>query len=473
MLAQGKWEKNEFPSQAKPVYSRRDRLGDPNQRSKNRLMKPTDLRGILNYIPRFRGEIFVIGVDGAIVSEENFANILLDIAVLRSLNIRVVLAHGAARQIQALAEAQNLAPSNLEGDGITDEVTLELAVMAGNRLAHEILEGFAMHDLRAAVTNAVKTQPVGVLKGVDQQNTGKVEKIDSELLLSLLDRGVIPVVPPLGFDGSGRTFRVNSDLIAVAAAQALKAVKLIFVTSQDGILNQGVLIREIPSSQLAERLSSKKSQASLSSVSKAKYAMQACAAGVPRVHVINGRTKEGLLAEVFSNQGVGTLVYANDYQQIRKAKRKDVRVIAQLTRDSVAAEELSHRTRLQIARDLRDYYIFEIDRHAVGCVALHLYPEEKKGELAFLCVSRSHENQGIGRKLVQFVEDKARQAGMDALFLLSTQTYAYFQNKAGFAEGTVADLPAPRQEILLQSGRNSKIFLKPLAAPIGPQLRSE
>ena len=199
-------------------------------------MKPNDLRGILNYIPRFRGETFVIGIDGAVVSEENFANVLLDIAVLRSLNIRVVLTHGVARQIQALAEAQSLPPSNLEGDGITDEVTLELAVTAGNRLAHEILEGFAMHDLRAAVTNAIKTQPVGILKGVDQQNTGKVEKIDSGLLLSLLDRGVIPVVPPLGFDGSGRTFRVNSDSIAVAAAQTLKAVKLIFLTSQDGHL---------------------------------------------------------------------------------------------------------------------------------------------------------------------------------------------------------------------------------------------
>lgn len=472
MLAKENVEKNEFSSKVNLVYSWP--AAWPNQQAfQEQTVKPNDLRGILNYIPRFRGETFVIGIDGAVVSEENFANVLLDIAVLRSLNIRVVLTHGAARQIQALAEAQNLAPSNLEGDGITDDATLELAVTAGNRLAHEILEGFAMHDLRAAVTNAVKTQPVGILKGVDQENTGKVEKIDSELLQSLLNCNVIPVVPPLGFDGSGRTFRINSDSIAVAAAQTLKAVKLIFVTSQDGILDQSALIREIPSSQLAGRLASKKGQASLSSVSKAKYAVQACAGGVPRVHVINGRTKEGLLTEVFSNQGVGTLVYANDYQQIRKAKRKDVRVIAQLTRDSIAAEELSNRTRLQIARDLHDYYIFEIDRHAVGCVALHLYPDQKKGELAFLCVSRSHENQGVGRKLVQFVEDKARQAGMDALFLLSTQTYTYFQNKAGFVEGTIADLPATRREILLQSGRNSKILLKPLTAPIRPELRNE
>ncbi len=427
-------------------------------------MKPNDLRGILNYIPRFRGETFVIGIDGAIVSEENFANVLLDIAVLRSLNIRVVLAHGAAHQIQTLARAQNFAPADLEGEGITDDATLELAITAGNRLAHEILEGFATHNLHAAITNAVKSQPLGILQGIDQQNTGKVEKIDSELLLSLLDRGVIPIVPPWGFNGSGRTFRINSDSIAVAAAQTLKAVKLIFITTQDGLLDRGVLIREIPSSRLAERLASEKDRANLSNASKAKYAMQACAAGVPRVHIINGRTEEGLLTEVFSNQGVGTLVYANDYQQIRRAKKKDIQLLLQLTQNSIAAEELFHRTRRQITKNLDDYYIFEIDRHAVACVALHLYPEEKKGELAFLCVSRSHENQGIGQRLIQFVENRARQAGIDTLFLLSTQTYTYFQTKAGFVEGRPADLPVSRRETLLQSGRNSKILLKFLAA---------
>jgi len=90
-------------------------------------VKLTDLRGILQYIPQFREKTFIINVDGAIVTDENFANILVDIAVLRSLSIRVVLVHGASAQIKALAAEQKITPSNLDGTGVTDEATLRLA----------------------------------------------------------------------------------------------------------------------------------------------------------------------------------------------------------------------------------------------------------------------------------------------------------------------------------------------------------
>ncbi len=139
-------------------------------------MKLTDLRGILQYIPRFREKTFIISVDGAIVTDENFANILLDVAVLRSLNIRVVLCHGAAAQIKGLAAEQNVPASNLDGSGITDAATLKLALTAANRLTHEILEGLSANDLRAACTNAVIAHPMGILHGVDHLMTGKVER---------------------------------------------------------------------------------------------------------------------------------------------------------------------------------------------------------------------------------------------------------------------------------------------------------
>src|SRR5437879_3774559 len=142
-------------------------------------------------------------------------------------------------------------------------------------------------------------------------------------------------------------------------------------------------------------------------VSKAAHAVAACQAGVPRVHIINGRVDEGLLAEVFSNEGIGTLIYANEYQQIRRAMKKDVRSIQMLTKEGVASQELAKRTRVTIERQLADYYIFEIDKNPVACVALHLYPDQRKGELACLYVKASHENQGIGRKLIRFVEEKA------------------------------------------------------------------
>ncbi len=423
-------------------------------------MKPTDLRGILQYIPRFREKTFIISIDGAIVTDENFANILLDVAVLRSLNIRVVLAHGAAAQVKALADEQHVKASDLDGSGVTDAETLKLALTAANRLTHEILEGLSANDLRAASSNAVTAHPLGIIQGVDHLFTGKVERIDVDLLQTLLSQGIVPVIPPLGFDGDGKTYRVNSDSVAVAVADALKAIKLIYITSYDGLIHQGELIRQLLVADLNAML--QKPGFAPEMVSKARHAAAACNAGVQRVHIINGRVDEGLLAEVFSNEGIGTLIYANEYQQVRPAKKKDIRSIQMLTKNSVESAELLKRTRTTIEKQLNDYYIFEIDRNPVACVALHIYPEFKKGELACLYVSPSHENQGIGQKLLQFAENKARESGLNELLALSTQAFTYFQSKGGFSEGTPDDLPPVRREKYDQSGRNSKVLVKKL-----------
>jgi amino-acid N-acetyltransferase len=428
-------------------------------------MKPTDLRGILQYIPRFREKIFIIAIDGAIVTDENFANILLDVAVLRSLNIRVVIVHGAAAQIKALAEEQAVKPSNLDGAGITDAETLKLALTAANRLTHEILEGLAANDLRAVTTNGIVAHPLGILHGVDHLLTGKVERVDVELFQNLLGQGILPVVPPLGFDGDGKTYRVNSDHVAVALADALKAAKLIFIGTADGLSYQGQLIRQMLAGDLDQILANKKGEIAPEMLSKAIHAAAACRAGVPRVHIINGRVDEGLLAEVFSNEGIGTLIYANEYQQIRRAMKKDVRSLTLLTKKSVQSEELVKRTRATLEKQVGDYYIFEIDKNPVACVALHVYSEQKKGELAYLFVSPSHENQGIGRKLIQFAETKARELGLSELIALSTQAFTWFQSKGGFIEGTPEDLPPARREKYEQSGRNSKILVKKLRQP--------
>jgi amino-acid N-acetyltransferase len=425
-------------------------------------MKFTDLRGILQYIPQFREKTFVLAVDGVIVTDENFATLLLDVAVLRSLNIRVVLVHGASAQIQTLADEQKFTPSNLDGSGVTDAATLQLALTAANRLTHEILEGLSANDLRAASTNVIIAHPQGIIQGVDHLFTGKVERVDIELLQTLLNQDIIPVIPPLGFDGDGKTYRVNSDAVALAVADALKAIKLIFITAQDGILVQNRLIRQMPLADLESVLALQRNDIAPGQISKVLHAVAACKAGVPRVHVINGRVEEGLLAEVFSNEGIGTLIYANDYQQIRRAMKKDIRAIQFLTKKAVEAEELVRRTRAMIEKNLADYFIFEIDKNPVACVALHVYPEQKKGELACLYVSSMHENRGIGKKLIQYVEAKAREMGLNELITLSTQAFTYFQSKGGFAEGSPDDLPPARREKYEQSGRNSKVLVKKL-----------
>ncbi|MGA2854294.1 MAG: amino-acid N-acetyltransferase [Verrucomicrobiota bacterium] len=425
-------------------------------------MKPTDLRGILQYIPQFREKTFILAVDGAIVTDENFATLLLDVAVLRSLNIRVVLVHGASAQIRALAQEQNTTPSDLYGSGVTDAATLKLALTAANRLTHEILEGLSANDLRAASTNVITAHPMGIIQGVDHLFTGKVERVDTELLQSLLAQGVVPVIPPLGFDGDGKTYRVNSDGVALAVAEALKAIKLIFITTQDGIFVQGRIIRQMLVADLESVIALHKNDIAPEQLSKAIHAVAACKAGVPRIHIINGRVDEGLLAEVFSNEGIGTLIYANDYQQIRRAMKKDVRAIQLLTKAAVESEELVKRSRAAMEKNLGDYFIFEIDKNPVACVALHVYPEQKKAELACLYVNPLHENRGIGRKLIQYVENKAREMNLTELITLSTQAFTYFQSKGGFAEGSPDDLPPARREKYEQSGRNSKVLVKKL-----------
>jgi amino-acid N-acetyltransferase len=425
-------------------------------------VKPTDLRGILRYIPRFRERVFVLSCDAAVVMDENFANILLDIAVLRSLNIRVVLVHGAAAMIRQLAREAGVAVSNLDGAGTTDEITLKLSLTAANRLTHEILEGLSNNDLRAASTNAMIAHPLGIIGGVDHLFTGKVERVDSEMIQSLLGQGIVPVVPPLGFDGEGHTYRVNSDAIAVALGEALKAAKIIYITSHRGLVCGNRFIRQILASELEQLLARQRADFPPELLPKAQFAAQACRAGVARVHIINGLQDEALLAEVFSNEGIGTLVYANEYEKVRRALKKDIRQILLLTRKSVNSAELMKRTRSEIERHISDYYLYEIDRNPVACVALHLYPEHRTAELAYLFVSPAHENQGIGAKLIQYAENKAREGGVQRLIALSTQAFTYFQSKGGFVEGSPEDLPPARRERYDASGRRSKVLVKNL-----------
>ena len=209
------------------------------------MLRLTDLREILRYVPRFQGKVFVIALDGAVVEDENFPNLVLDIALLRSLSIRVALVHGAAHQLERFAKLVNLAPSDLQGTGVTDEPTLQVAITAANRVTHEILEGLAANDLRGACPNALTAHPAGILGGVDHQFTGRVERVDVGLLQTLLERDIIPVVPPLGIDGAGRTYRLNSDAVAVELAKSLQAVKLIFISAEGVVRGPRGVVRQM------------------------------------------------------------------------------------------------------------------------------------------------------------------------------------------------------------------------------------
>jgi amino-acid N-acetyltransferase len=429
------------------------------------MIKLTDLREILHYVPRFREKVFVIAIDGEVIEHENFANLVLDIALLRSLRIRVVIVHGASHQIRLLSDQLGQRISNADGSGVTDAPTLKLALAAATRLNHEIIEGLSSNDLRAANPNAIIAHPAGILSGVDHQFTGRVERVDTEFLTTLLNNDIVPVLPPLGLDGDGKTYRLNSDSVAVEVALALNSSKLIYITPKDGIQKAGRLIRHLSIGEAEELLKKHRTDLNPEMISKLENAVKAAKGAVNRVHIISGRVEEGLLAEVFSKEGIGTLIYANEYQAIRKAMKKDLRNLMKLLRDPVQNAEIVKRTRLEVERQLGDYYVFDVDKTPVACFALHHYPAEKKAELACLFVSPGHENEGIGRKMMNYAEMIARDKGCGELFCLSTQAFNFFQQKGGFMEGSPDDLPAERREKYDSSGRKSKVLKKSLLSP--------
>ena len=426
------------------------------------LERLTHFREILRYVPRFRDRVFVIALDGAVVEDDNFPNLLLDIALLRSLSIRVALVHGAAHQIRRYAELTKVTPSDLVGTGITDRETLNVAITAANRVTHEILEGLSANDLRAACPNAVVAHPAGILGGVDHLFTGKVERVDVALLQTLLEHDIIPVIPPIGIDGAGASYRLNSDAVAVEIAKALRAVKLIYLNTEGGIQDARGVIRQMTVQEADNFLKKTRAELPLENVTKLTHAVRAGKEGIERVHIIDGREQEGLLGEVFSNEGIGTLIYANEYQAIRPAQKKDVRTIHNLIQQGVQNDELVRRTRAELEKIISDYFVFEVDRNPVACVALHMYPEQSMAEVASVFVDPRYENQGIGAKLVNYAENVARGRGLAKIFCLSTQAINFFVQKGGYKLGTPDDLPPPRREKYEVHGRKSQVLVKPL-----------
>ena len=422
----------------------------------------THFREILRYVPRFRDRVFVIAVDGAVVEDDNFPNLLLDISLLRSLNIRVALVHGAAHQIRRYAELVKLTPSDVDGTGVTNKETLQVAISAANRVTHEILEGLSANDLRGAYPNAVVAHPAGILGGVDHLFTGKVERVDVGLLQTLLEHDIIPVVPPVGIDGTGNSFRLNSDAVAVEVAKALRAVKLVYLNTEGGVRGPDGVVRQMTVQEAEAFLKKHRADLSPEAGTKLAHAVRAGKEGIERIHIIDGREQEGLLGEVFSNEGIGTLVYANEYQAIRPAQKKDVRAVFNLVQQGVQNDELVRRKRAELEKIIGDYFVFEVDRDPIACAALHVYPEQNVGELASVLVDPRYENQGIGAKLIQYGENLARSKGLAMLFCLSTQAVNYFVQKGGFRLGTPDDLPPGRREKYDLNGRKSQVLVKSL-----------
>jgi len=427
-------------------------------------IKPTDLRGILAYVPRFQGQVFVIALDGVIVADENLSNLLLDLAVLRSLQIKVVLVHGIGHQLKELSAVRQISISDIDGAGVTDAATLDLAIRASSRVSHQILEGLTQSGLKCAITNSVRATPVGIVKGVDHQFSGKVDRIDTDFLQHLISEGVIPIIQPIGFDRDGHSLRINSDLLATELATELHATKIIYFGPHAGLEIRGEVRRQISVDEVERLLQAPGADAlEARQVSKAAHAVRAIQSGVPRVHLVDGRVHDALLNEIFSNEGVGTLIYGNEYQQIRQATRRDTRLIYNLTRNAVRREELIHRTLQAVEKNIDNFFVYEIDENLIACVSLTFYPDRPDvAEVGSVYVQPFYHKRGIGKKMVDFACLEAKRRGARQVFALSTQAFTFFTQVAGFTESTKDALPDSRRQLYEQSGRNPRVMVRDL-----------
>ncbi|MGN0884930.1 MAG: amino-acid N-acetyltransferase [Candidatus Spyradosoma sp.] len=428
-----------------------------------RQLKPTDLRGILKYVPMFRDHTFVIAIDGSIVEHENFQNLILDIAVLRSLNINVVIVHGIGKQLRDMAKAQRRTLSDVYGEGVTDDTTMALAREAVGIVSQSIIEGLTHASLKCAITNAVRATQVGVLDGVDQKLTGKVEKIDAALIRSLLAQDIIPLVSPILCDRNGVSLRANSDSVAADLAIALGASKLIYLTPFPGLVIDGDLKVNLNLQDLVAELKRKSVTIEERLRGKAHFAIHALENGTQRAHILDGRTNGGLLAEIFDKVGTGSMIHANDYDSIRPAKKKDAPAIYAITKNAVQKKSLVQRTHAHIEAHTEDYFVYEIDGSIIGCACLRKF-DDMPGtlEVCSVYVQPFYQNRGVGRKLLAYAEFLARERGAKSLITFTTQTYGFFRSVCDFEDAAPEAIPPSRLEEIRTNGRNSKALVKKL-----------
>ena len=424
------------------------------------IVRPADLRGILKYVPQFRDQIFIIAIDGSVISSENFENIIAGIAVLRSLRIHVILVHGIGQPLKHYAEKNNITLSDIYGDGVTNAETLSAAMSVTGKTQTRIFEELSKNGFRCAVSNAVRGTPKGVINGTNLERSGKVEKIDGSFIQMLLKEDCLPIFSPILVDRAGESLRINSDELASELAIELKASKLIFITPQPGLLINGETQRNIPMEIVESLLASNKEAIHPNARSKANASVHALQQGVSRAHILDGRIFDGLLTEIFDKVGLGTMIHANDYQSIRKATVRDASDIYDLISNGIHQRTLRAHSLQSIHEHIDEFYVYEIDDSLVACAALKKTSRPHEYELASVFVHAFYENRGIGRKLVSFLCEEAQSIGAQTVFALSTQTSHFFEKVCHFTIGSVDDLPPERKKLYLDEGRKPHVLLK-------------
>ena len=426
-------------------------------------------RSAAPYVHAFRGRTFVVAFGGEVVADGKLVSLTHDLNLLASLGVKLVLVHGARPQIEAHLKARQIRPRFVREVRVTDETALECVKQANGQLRADIEALLSMGLPQSPMANAtihvaggnfVVARPRGVVDGVDMQYTGEVRRIHAEAIRRRLDAGELVLLSPLGYSPTGEIFNLTMEDLAAESAIALAADKLIFLIDAPGVRDEhGGLMRELTVSHAQRRLDQGGGLAR-DVQQHLPAAIRACSGRVPRVHLVSRHVEGALLMELFTHEGVGTMVSRDPLEQLRAAAIDDVGGVLQLIEPLEADGTLVKRSRELLEIEIGRFFVLEHDRRLVGCGALYPFSEDAAGELACLAVHPDYRNAGAGERLLRRVESEARRQSMSRLFVLTTRATHWFIEH-GFAEASVDDLPAGKQA-LYNYQRRSKVLVKQL-----------
>jgi amino-acid N-acetyltransferase len=426
------------------------------------------LRSVAPYIHAFRGKTFVIAFPGELVSAGALPVLAHDLSLLHALGIKVVVVHGSRPQVAEQLALRNVEGRFTNGVRITDTAALECAKEAAGELRLDIEAAFsqglpntpmahaAIHIISG---NFVTARPMGVIDGVDLELTGITRKVDAETIHALLGAGGLVLLSPLGFSPTGEAFNLTMEDVAVTAAISLHADKIVFISETP-------LMTDVTGREIRE-LSSHQAEAVLmanflpeATAFYLKHCIKACQHGVPRAHIVPFEMDGSALLELFTHDGVGTMISHENLESLRQATIEDVGGIIKLIEPLEADGTLVKRGRELIEREIDLFSVIEHDGVIFGCAALYPFPEQKMAEMACLTVNPEVQAQGDGERILKHMENRARALGLKQLFVLTTRTAHWFI-KRGFVPATVDALPKDRQR-MYNWQRRSQVLIKTL-----------
>ncbi|HAI1562846.1 TPA: amino-acid N-acetyltransferase [Escherichia coli O25b:H4-ST131] len=424
------------------------------------------------YINTHRGKTFVIMLGGEAIEHENFSSIVNDIGLLHSLGIRLVVVYGARPQIDANLAAHHHEPLYHKNIRVTDAKTLELVKQAAGTLQLDITARLSMSlnntPLQGAHINVVSgnfiiAQPLGVDDGVDYCHSGRIRRIDEDAIHRQLDSGAIVLMGPVAVSVTGESFNLISEEIATQLAIKLKAEKMIGFCSSQGVTNDdGDIVSELFPNEAQTRVEAQEEKGDYNSgtVRFLRGAVKACRSGVRRCHLISYQEDGALLQELFSRDGIGTQIVMESAEQIRRATINDIGGILELIRPLEQQGILVRRSREQLEMEIDKFTIIQRDNTTIACAALYPFPEEKIGEMACVAVHPDYRSSSRGEVLLERIAAQAKQSGLSKLFVLTTRSIHWFQER-GFTPVDIDLLPESKKQ-LYNYQRKSKVLMADL-----------